>query len=1212
MEHRNPFDDDYEVLSFEDEGDSATRLTDGESGAGKKEDVESVAQGVTTDAATMSEEAVGRYLVEKNLLQTALKFYQECPKGQELDFLRQRFEASEAGHNDTTSSPGSATGTPVVGRTSDELSRLVKEKEDQIVRLEHELRLSKDDNQSLKAELTQLRTHQPPAAGASGVGRPSGEPAETAAAAAAKGPVDNSPPSERERRTINHMVKRYLVERGYKLTAITFVEEAEDELDPLPEEEHKGKAGASAPQSLTALQRHYHHNPAVQHLSAVQAELKEAKASNVRYQERLGTLEERIAKLVEEKQHVENELDYMRVRTGDKKRDGSLTPVPVLRQSQPSERPVSPPPLEPVTKEGEEEEEAKADSNEAAAAGDSATGGSELVEATPIQAMEAEDSQEQDAKNRENMRRRRSHRLLRNLRKTSIADATRIQKEVERIVTVERDNQGAVKIVAECLPHIVPGVLLNTREELIPVILVAIRQHPDTKTRDHLTQMLFNLIKIPDENQRRIIMAGCVALAQIIGQDRTGSELLPQCWEQISSKHKERRVLVAESCGALAPFVQTELRASLILSILIQLLDDKSPLVRLAVARNLGILISCLDDNEANKYQQIQVLLFRLLKDPDPSVVQMTQDIFLPMLVDWADTLDYMSSRLLTTLLAQIQNFSEITEVNEHRLAHLEVFLSSFALVIPRFVESVLMSSPFGESLPSDDELAASALSAAADDEAKTATRHRSNTLNDSLCILSAHQRRYLTRKLAEYLKDHCATNLEQGTTWPALEWLTFVYIPKLIDLLVPMIGVSEQSKPHEVLNIMAKGMTGVVMRLCRETGEAFVQYVLQPQFLREINAPESEARRLAALQVFAVGVLPFLGNDKLTAFLRELTINIALEESGWNHSHLALANDCMELLCKRSEEMRDVILTFLWDLVVHPSAQVRQTLVKTFDHMTTYMEKAKVTKRVLPALLTLGNDIEASVRAAAIVPIGNVAINFPDNLLLERINVQFETWEQDEGSGVQQELINAFASIIPQVTAVFRDAFLLPKLVRMAEKNNTCTDTAQRKSIAKALLDAFQAFHGSVLSQEVIRDGLLPGLASLQNDFGVMDSSFKKTVTSMVHDMEVTAGTPMTPNKKKSEETQPERRDTSFTSASTSRGATSEEGEGSQLSSSSSWSSSAAAAAIPSSSSPAGQDEPTVNKLFSRWKQSTTFSNIGSSLKAWKTTKDNGNGSSS
>lgn len=41
-------------------------------------------------------------------------------------------------------------------------------------------------------------------------------------------------------------------------------------------------------------------------------------------------------------------------------------------------------------------------------------------------------------------------------------------------------------------------------QELIPVILVAIRQHPDAKTRDHLTQMLFNLIKIPDEEQRRV------------------------------------------------------------------------------------------------------------------------------------------------------------------------------------------------------------------------------------------------------------------------------------------------------------------------------------------------------------------------------------------------------------------------------------------------------------------------------------------------------------------------------------------------------------------------------------------------------------------------------------------------------------------------------------------------------------------------------------
>lgn len=33
------------------------------------------------------------------------------------------------------------------------------------------------------------------------------------------------------------------------------------------------------------------------------------------------------------------------------------------------------------------------------------------------------------------------------------------------------------------------------------------------------------------------------------------NEILPQCWEQISHKHVERRLLVAESCIALAPYV---------------------------------------------------------------------------------------------------------------------------------------------------------------------------------------------------------------------------------------------------------------------------------------------------------------------------------------------------------------------------------------------------------------------------------------------------------------------------------------------------------------------------------------------------------------------------------------------------------------------------------------------------------------------------------
>jgi hypothetical protein len=94
------------------------------------------------------------------------------------------------------------------------------------------------------------------------------------------------------------------------------------------------------------------------------------------------------------------------------------------------------------------------------------------------------------------------------------------------------------------------------------LIICAIEKHPDSDVRDSLTHTLFNLIKRPDGEQRRIIMdvcsyecihfliilffflvlipvflvmclQACVELAKSIGEMRTETELLPQCWEQV-------------------------------------------------------------------------------------------------------------------------------------------------------------------------------------------------------------------------------------------------------------------------------------------------------------------------------------------------------------------------------------------------------------------------------------------------------------------------------------------------------------------------------------------------------------------------------------------------------------------------------------------------------------------------------------------------------
>ncbi|XP_022636815.1 uncharacterized protein LOC106772925 isoform X5 [Vigna radiata var. radiata] len=172
----------------------------------------------------------------------------------------------------------------------------------------------------------------------------------------------------------------------------------------------------------------------------------------------------------------------------------------------------------------------------------------------------------------------------------------------------EKMGLRTIQILADALPKIVPYVLINHREELLPLMMCAIEHHPDSRTRDSLTHTLFNLIKRPDEQQRRIIMDACVSLAKNVGEMRTETELLPQCWEQINHTYEERRLLVAQSCGELAEFVRPEIRDSLILSIVQQLIEDGAIIVREAAAHNLAMLLPLFQGMD--KYFQVSLTIY--------------------------------------------------------------------------------------------------------------------------------------------------------------------------------------------------------------------------------------------------------------------------------------------------------------------------------------------------------------------------------------------------------------------------------------------------------------------------------------------------------------------------------------------------------------------------------------------------------------------------
>uniref|UniRef100_A0A453EU44 LisH domain-containing protein n=1 Tax=Aegilops tauschii subsp. strangulata TaxID=200361 RepID=A0A453EU44_AEGTS len=210
-----------------------------------------------------------------------------------------------------------------------------------------------------------------------------------------------------------------------------------------------------------------------------------------------------------------------------------------------------------------------------------------------------------------------------------------------------------IKIVSDALPKIVPYVLINHREELLPLIICAIERHPDSDVRDSLTHTLFNLIKRPDGQQRRIIMDACVELATSVGEMRTETELLPQCWEQINHQYEERRLLVAQSCGELAIYVRPEIRDSLILSIVQQLVEDSATVVREAATHNLALLLPLFPNMD--KYYKVEELLFQLVRDPSGVVVDVALRELVPAVVGWGGKLDQILRVLLSHILASAQ-----------------------------------------------------------------------------------------------------------------------------------------------------------------------------------------------------------------------------------------------------------------------------------------------------------------------------------------------------------------------------------------------------------------------------------------------------------------------------------------------------------------------------------------------------------------------------
>ncbi|XP_057179228.1 RAB11-binding protein RELCH homolog isoform X7 [Triplophysa rosa] len=662
---------------------------------------------------------------------------------------------------------------------------------------------------------------------------------------------------------------------------------------------------------------------------------------------------------------------------------------------------------------------------------------------------------------------------------------SRLGSEVSRIADGE---QSVLLMLGRCLPHIVPNVLLAKREELIPLILCTACLHPEPKERDQLLHILFNLIKRPDDEQRQMILTGCVAFARHVGPTRVEAELLPQCWEQINHKYPERRLLVAEACGALAPYLPKEIRSSLVLSMLQQMLtEDKADMVREAVVKSLGVIMGYIDDPD--KYSQGFELMLLSLGDPSERVVSATHQVFIPAFSAWCTELGNLQSELIPSLLTRIEKLLKGEYgLDEHKL---HIYLSALQSIIPSLFAMLLQNAPFTSRAKLQGDVPPIEV---------TRFPRPASPLQDVATIVGSREQLAVLLQLYDHQLQH------EGTTgWDSLLWVVNQFLPQIIEI-VGRINVTSSTCVHEFSRFF--------WRFCRSFGKIFTNTKVKPQFqeilrLSEENVDATAGNGIltkATVPIYATGVLTCYNQEEdrklLVGFLEDVMTTLSL-----SHAPLdSLKASFVEL--GANPAYHELLLTVLWYGVVHTSALVRCTAARMFELLVKGVNETLVAQRVVPALITLSSDPEISVRISTIPAFGTIMETVTQKELLERVKMQLASFLEDpqyqDQHSLHMEIIKTFGRVGPNAEPRFRDEFVLPHLHKLALCNNQQTVESKRIDIATQLFEAYSALSCCFISEELMVNHFLPGLRCLRADMEQLSPEHEVILSSMIKECEI------------------------------------------------------------------------------------------------------------
>lgn len=341
---------------------------------------------------------------------------------------------------------------------------------------------------------------------------------------------------------------------------------------------------------------------------------------------------------------------------------------------------------------------------------------------------------------------------------------------------------------------------------------------------------------------------------------------------------------------------------------------------------------------------------------------------------------------------------------------------------------------------------------------------------------------------------------------WEQLSWLVNNLIPRLLEVMMG-VGVS---LPRVVASLCT-----YVHRFCRTFGKTFTQKKVKLKFEGLIDLPEEcldvqvhlghTAITTSVVPVYASGVLLSFNTEKsrkeVGHFLKKVLCTLAFCQTSLDSLRAAF-------LQLRTEPVNhDLLLSVLWDGVVHTAAVVRATAASLFELMIQGVSEGLISQRVVPALVTLANDPDMSVRIATIPSLGGIIQNISIREVLDRVYMQLQTFFDDpvyrDNHVMLVELIRTLARCGPNAEPKFQDEFILPRLAAIASANNQVSNETKKADISKQLFDAYSAMSCCFLNEQLIQEAMLPGLRCLRLDLVTIAPEHEEVVSSMIRDYE-------------------------------------------------------------------------------------------------------------